>query len=130
MKKIVSTLVLCAVAATFAGTKRTHDHSTQKPIRHATEVDVKVLGHVLVSIPTVQCTMDKKIINKAVYNLKGVGLIRVNLDEKTAYVAYEPTKVRIEEIENTIAASGYDANGVKRDKKASERLPSCSESKS
>lgn len=64
-------------------------------------------------------------IAKALYDKKGIK--RVDVDDKTLQikVVYNTEKISLEEIRNTIASNGYDADDVKAPADAIARLDGC-----
>ncbi len=78
-----------------------------------------------ISLPTIQCGMCKKTIEKAVKKVEGVTKISVDMESKIATVTFDDTVTSITDIENAISKSGYDANEKKADKKAYDKLYEC-----
>jgi mercuric ion binding protein len=78
-----------------------------------------------ISAPTMVCGSCEGIIKKAVYKVDGVKDVEVDLKAKTVTIEYVPLQTNVETIERTISEAGYDANDVKRDPVAYERLPDC-----
>ena len=79
----------------------------------------------MVSVPTIVCNSCVTNITKALKKVPGVKSTKVNLKEKTATVSYVATKVSVQKIEKAISDAGYDANNVKRDPAAYEKLDAC-----
>lgn len=78
-----------------------------------------------IEVKGAKCEMCVDAITGAVLDLKGVHSAVVDLDEKLATVKYDPALVSVPELEKAIAGAGYNANAVRRDKKAYERLCPC-----
>ncbi len=132
MKRIISLLLLLTIAA-FAGDKKTHNHSDHNPEmkmhQHNQDSTKAAKEHVMISVPTIQCDNCVSTIENAVKKIKGVESVSVDLEKKMAHINYNSDKVKVEDIENAITASGYDANDKKRDEKAHDALPACCQSK-
>lgn len=58
-------------------------------------------------------------------DIKGVKICQWNPDTKIASVTYNADKVSLLQIEEAIAAKGYDAGGIKGNDKAYGKLPGC-----
>lgn len=56
---------------------------------------------------------------------KGVKKASLDLETKMVTVTFNPQKISPVEIRKAIATVGYDADDVKADKKAYEKLPAC-----
>ena len=78
-----------------------------------------------ITLPTVQCGMCKKTIEKAVKKLDGIVSISVDVDVKKAVVVFDDTKTSLTAIENTISKAGYEANSKKANKEAYDKLDDC-----
>lgn len=78
-----------------------------------------------INLPTIKCGSCVETVTNAIRELKGVEEVNVDKKTKMAVVKYDATKLKVTDIESAIAKSGYDANEVKRDKKAYEQLDSC-----
>lgn len=78
-----------------------------------------------ISLPTIQCGMCKKTIEKVVKKVEGVTKISVNMESKIATVTFDDTVTSITAIENAINKAGYDANEKKADKNAYDKLDEC-----
>jgi periplasmic mercuric ion binding protein len=72
-----------------------------------------------------QCEMCKEKIEKEVLYEKGVKSAVLNLETNELKVEYKPEKTNPENIRKAIARVGYDADDVKADEKAYEKLPYC-----
>lgn len=56
---------------------------------------------------------------------KGVKMVNVDLKSKEVTVKYNPAKTTPDQLRTALSKLGYDADGVKADAKAYEKLPSC-----
>ncbi|HCS20408.1 MAG TPA: heavy metal transporter [Bacteroidetes bacterium] len=65
-----------------------------------------------------------RIENKLSY-VKGIVDYQVNTENQTILVIYKPKKTNPEAIRKAIASSGFDADEVKADPKAVEKLDGC-----
>ncbi|MEI7801469.1 MAG: heavy-metal-associated domain-containing protein [Bacteroidota bacterium] len=72
-----------------------------------------------------QCGECQEKIEGAVKKLDGVKSVDLNLDNKKLTVTFDPTKVKLEEIKTAISNVGYDADDVKANPTAYEKLSSC-----
>ncbi|MBL7995569.1 heavy-metal-associated domain-containing protein [bacterium] len=90
----------------------------------ATETD-SISKMVTINVPTIKCGSCVKTVTKALKELKGVEEVNVDKKTKMAVVKYDPSKVKVTDLETAISKSGYDANEVKRDKKAYDELDAC-----
>ncbi|MFM2206317.1 MAG: hypothetical protein RL213_292 [Bacteroidota bacterium] len=71
------------------------------------------------------CEMCKDFLEKDLMFEKGVRSVRLDLDSKDLTVVYDPEKSDPEKIRQRISKIGYDADTVKRNPKAYNRLPKC-----
>ncbi|MBE2226276.1 MAG: cation transporter [Ignavibacteria bacterium] len=76
-------------------------------------------------LPTIQCGMCKKTIEKAVNKVEGVISISVDVNEKKAIVVFDDTKTTLAAIESVISKSGYNANNKIANKEAYDKLDDC-----
>lgn len=74
---------------------------------------------------TIQCSQCEKRILKNIPFEKGVKDVKVDLDKKTVWVEFDPSKTSALKIRQAISKLGYDADDVKRDQKAYDKLPTC-----
>jgi periplasmic mercuric ion binding protein len=58
-------------------------------------------------------------------DIKGVKVCKWNSDTKVATITYDTNKVSLLQIEQAIAAKGYDAGPVKGNDAAYNKLPKC-----
>lgn len=98
--------ILSVVALTFLGSAVFAQSKTEK---------IKVLGN---------CGMCKKTIETS---LKVPGVSSANWDKvsKVLTVSYDSTKITNDQVQQKVAASGYDTEKVKATAAAYDKLPSC-----
>lgn len=72
-----------------------------------------------------ECGMCKKTIEKELAYVKGVKKANLDVESKVVTVIYNPKKTSPEKIKAAIAKCGYDADDVKAEGKAYEKLPDC-----
>jgi len=118
MKTIIA-LALMLTVAVFAGDKKGYDHNKEM------HDHMSKAGHVMINVPTVKCNSCVKTVTTAVKKIDGVESIKIDLEKKVAHVNFDAKKVKPADIRKAIAASGYDADDVKRDEKAHANLPKC-----
>jgi periplasmic mercuric ion binding protein len=71
------------------------------------------------------CEMCKKKIESGVKKLDGIEKATLALGKNELKVQFQPEKITLEQIKKTIASLGYDADGVKADAEAYQKLPKC-----
>ncbi len=71
------------------------------------------------------CDMCKKTIEAELIYEKGIKKVEVHLEDHMVHVRYDDRKTEPATIRKAIAAIGYDADEVKADEKAWEKLPAC-----
>ena len=71
------------------------------------------------------CSLCKKIIEKAANTVNGVAKATWDVDKKKIAVSFDETKTDVMAIHKAIAASGYDTEKVAGNKEAYNNLPSC-----
>ena len=79
----------------------------------------------IIKVPTIVCGSCVTTVTNALKKVDGVKTAKVDLKKKTATVTYASTKVTVDKLENAIAQAGYDANNVKRNPEAYEKLDAC-----
>jgi periplasmic mercuric ion binding protein len=108
---------------------KTDQNSDQKTDKN-TGQDMQKSGdknteHATVKLPTMQCSICKKNIEKAVNKVPGTIDVKVDRDEKVAHVNYDKSKTDLSRIEKAITMAGYDANDKKADPDAYQKLDDC-----
>jgi periplasmic mercuric ion binding protein len=110
---IVSTLLATTIAA--AQLKENAELAKAQP---------QILKTVI-KVPTLVCGSCVTTVTKAVKQVDGVKTVKVDLKKKIATVTYASTKVTVDKLEKAISDAGYDANEVKRNSEAYEKLDAC-----
>ncbi len=107
--------------------KKMNETSTENTAMNHTDgmTDKNSSDHIMVNLPTMQCSTCKKNIETAVKKLDGIESINVVVKEKTAHINYDKSKTDLTKIESTITAAGYDANDKKADPEAYKELDDC-----
>lgn len=72
-----------------------------------------------------QCGSCSARLEKALYDKKGIKRVDVDDRKMTIKVVYNTQKINMDDIRNTIAANGFDADDVKALPEAVERLDDC-----
>lgn len=85
----------------------------------------KESSHVVINVPTIQCSTCKKNIEDALYRVRGVINVHVSKRDKIAEIDYDSRKIDVIKLENTITSIGYDANDKKADTIAYQNLKDC-----
>jgi periplasmic mercuric ion binding protein len=114
----IATLLTIAVVALSALTAQSKQQAQPKGGDATIETTV-------VKVPTVVCNSCVTTITKALKKVNGVKSTKIDLAKKTATVTFASSKTSVSKIENAIAKAGYDANEVKRDPAAYEKLDGC-----
>ncbi|RYY40570.1 MAG: copper chaperone [Chitinophagaceae bacterium] len=92
----------------------------------AASAQAKAQQTLKLSLPTVQnCEICKEKIETYLKRFDGVTFISVNLKRKEATVKYLTDRISDEDIKAAIATAGFDANEVKAEPDAYNRLPKC-----
>lgn len=77
-----------------------------------------------ISVPGATCEMCQATISASVKKIDGVKIVDVDLTKKVATIGHLPS-VSKADLQNAIAASGYNADHVVKDSTAYENLPEC-----
>jgi mercuric ion binding protein len=80
---------------------------------------------VKINTPSVQCEMCKKKIEDYLKFEEGIVKSVVDFKQKKTTVTYLTDRTNLENIKTAIANTGYDADDVKAEKEAYEKLPKC-----
>jgi len=72
-----------------------------------------------------ECTMCKERVEKEMAYTNGVTSATLNIEKAELTVIYKPHKTSPEKIRKAISKLGYDADGLKANKKAYDNLPQC-----
>ncbi|SRR5690606_38685230 len=78
-----------------------------------------------IKIPTAVCSSCEKTITKALQKMDGVEKAVVDAEIKIAEVEFNGAKITADEIRKAISNSGYDADDVKRNSSAYQKLDEC-----
>ena len=72
-----------------------------------------------------ECDMCKKRIESNLIYEKGIKFCKLDVDSKVLTVTYNAEKTSPEKIKQAVSKIGYDADDVKADSTAYEKLPEC-----
>ena len=78
-----------------------------------------------IKTPTVQCQECKQRIENYLSREDGVVKVNVDYKRKITKVTYVSDRTNIENVKTAIANSGYDADDVKANSDAYQKLPNC-----
>jgi copper ion binding protein len=117
MKRLVLLFVSTILAVGVVTSQAKQSSDTKKASSQVLKTTIKV--------PTIICGTCVRTVTSAVEKLDGVRTVKVDLKKKTATVTYASTKVSVDQLEKAIADAGYDANNLKRNPDAYEKLDSC-----
>lgn len=78
-----------------------------------------------ISLPTIQCGMCERTIEKAINKIDGIVDINIDVENKKATVTYDDTKTDLTAIEKAMTSAGYDANDTKANAEAYKKLNNC-----
>lgn len=101
---------------------------TNAPLQAQT-ADAPVKNSTVKIKTSAECDMCKTRIEKEVGLMKGVKKAVLDLDTKVLTVEYNSKKTSPEKIRAAIAALGYDADEVKANNRATQKLPHCCQPK-
>ena len=117
MKKlIVLPLVLASVMSSFGGVSSNEDINTVTEIQHNKTENFKVYGN---------CGMCKNRIETSLKNVDGIKEVVWDVKTKMITVTFDPHKMTLKKIKETIASVGHDTDDVKADSKVYNELPGC-----
>lgn len=74
---------------------------------------------------SVQCGMCVETIQSALNKVEGVKNVNVVLPKQRIRVRFDPTKTNADAIRTAISQAGYDADAIKADPNAYQKLPAC-----
>lgn len=80
---------------------------------------------VKINTPTVQCEMCKETIEDYLKYEEGILKVNVDFKQKKTTVTYLEDRTNLENIKTAIANTGYDAEDVKANPDAYNKLPKC-----
>ncbi len=76
------------------------------------------------------CGSCKTRIEKGLADEKGIKEATLDLKTKIVTVKYSPSQTNPDQIRKAVSLMGYDADDVKKDQKAFDKLPACCQSES
>jgi cation transport ATPase len=109
MKTYISTIIL-AIAFLTAGTNKVSAQAKLDTVKIKTSAE---------------CDMCKTKIEKEVGLTKGVKRATLDLATRELTVIYNPSKTTVAKIKTVISNAGYDADEVKANNRAKNKLPDC-----
>jgi copper chaperone CopZ len=80
---------------------------------------------VVVIQTSAECGQCKERIENQLNYTKGIKYAELNLEDLKLTVKYNSSKITLEEIKTQIIKLGYDADDVKAEKEAYQKLPKC-----
>lgn len=83
------------------------------------------LDTIQIHSPNIVCQTCRRTIIKGLSTQRGIRFVEVDVPQKWITVVYRRDKTSPERIRQAIAKLGYDADTVRRDPAAFERLPAC-----
>jgi len=72
-----------------------------------------------------ECTMCKKVLETALLHQHGVKFAKLDLNTRVVAIKYNGEKITPETIRQVISNAGYDADSIKANPEAFEKLPDC-----
>ncbi len=87
--------------------------------------DNKNVEHTMIKIPSAQCEICEKTLNKALKKVAGVEKYKVDIEGKVIHINYDRNATTIAKIEKAITSAGYDANDKKANPEAYDKLDNC-----
>ena len=121
-------IIIVAVIVTLVGSNsyaQMHDHSKMDMSKTQTDSKMDMASTKIESIKVSgNCGMCKERIEAAA-KVEGVSKADWNKDTKMLTLAYNPSKVKSEDIQKKIAAVGHDTEKYKADDKVYAKLPGC-----
>ncbi|MFA7361096.1 MAG: heavy metal-associated domain-containing protein [Candidatus Kapaibacterium sp.] len=87
--------------------------------------DNKNAEHTMIKIPSAQCEICEKNLNKALKKVTGVEKYKVDIEAKVIHINYDRNVTTLAKIENAITSAGYDANDKQANPDAYDKLDNC-----
>jgi|WetSurMetagenome_2_1015567.scaffolds.fasta_scaffold326477_2 periplasmic mercuric ion binding protein len=115
-----SIILMCAIAVLAVATVSAQPKQSEELLKKEAQVQKTVI-----KVPTLICSSCVATVTKALKKIDGVKTAKVDLKAKTATVTFAASKVTVNKLELAIAEAGYDANGIKRNPEAYEKLDAC-----
>lgn len=78
-----------------------------------------------IKVESAVCNSCANTIEKALKKVDGVKSAKVDIDKKVATVKYVAAKATLAQLETAVSNAGYDANDMKRNKAAYDKLDDC-----
>lgn len=137
LKKTALPLVIILLIAVIGCGKKGSNEVTENSKKNETSTENTAMkhtdgmtdktssDHIMINLPTMQCSTCKKNIETAVNKMDGIESINVVVKEKVAHINYDKSKTDLTKIEGIITAAGYDANDKKADPEAYKELDDC-----
>lgn len=85
----------------------------------------KNVEHTMIKIPSAQCEICEKNLNKALKKVAGVEKYKVDIEGKVIHINFDKNVTSISKIENAITSAGYDANNKTANPEAYDKLDNC-----
>ena len=117
MKKLIVACMMAfvTIVSNSAHATLTSSEGASEILHNETEI-FKVYGN---------CGMCKKRIESSLKDVKGVTKATWDVKSKMMTVTFDPHKITLEKIKETIALVGHDTDDVKADNKVYNGLPGC-----
>jgi periplasmic mercuric ion binding protein len=112
MKKMISVLGMVLMAMMFINPVS----AQEKKKKNYEEVQIQT---------SAVCGMCKERIETNIAYEKGVKKVELNNDTKIVTIGFDPRKNNADQLRTAISKIGYDADNVKADPTAYEKLPAC-----
>lgn len=117
MKKlIVLPLIMASVLFSFGEPVSNETSNSVTEILHNKTETFKVYGN---------CGMCKNRIESSLKNIEGIKKATWDVKTKMITVTFDPDKITLNKIKETIASVGHDTDNVRGDEKAYQKLPGC-----
>ena len=97
----------------------------QKTMTSETELTASASEIVKISTPTVVCGTCEINIKSALENQEGIIDSKIDVKKKSATVTFDPAVTNVQKIRQVISDAGYDADDVKRNLNAYQKLDEC-----
>lgn len=130
----MKTLLFVLIATVLIGCSKEENHDAHKTeleydkvntMSNNTELNSAELDSTEISTPTVVCGMCRSNIRKALLAIEGIEDVKVDTKAKKTNIKFASNMVDIYKIKEVISNAGYDADDVKRNPEAYEKLDDC-----
>ncbi len=125
MKYLRSFLILPILLFVFASAEEGCQSETAPTDNQPASTSVNPVSTVKINLPSIQCGMCQNTIEKGLMKTAGITSVKVDLDTKTAEIAYESSKLQVQQIEKVVTDLGYWANDKPANEKAYSNLHGC-----